>query len=99
MWAFLWFPTPFKSWTLFDDGPYISLAQSRFSLFFATLYCYHNNLILLGLFWASRLFLLQWLVMATILLLLMGSYVPLGIHGPFAFFGLPRPICFSWAFY
>ena len=34
--------------------------------------------------------------MGTVLLLLMGSYVPLGfplgIHGPIAFFGLPRPV-------
>ena len=39
----------------------------------------------------------QWLGMATGLLLLMGSYVPLGfplgILGLFAFFGLPRPFC------
>ena len=28
MWAFLWFPAPFKSWALFDDGPYISLVHS-----------------------------------------------------------------------
>ena len=28
MWAFLWFPAPFKSWVLSDDGPYISLVHS-----------------------------------------------------------------------
>ena len=35
--------------------------------------------------------------MGTVLLLLMGFYVPLGIplgiYGPIAFFGLPRPVC------
>ena len=52
MWAFLWFPAPFRSWALYDDGPYISLAHSWFSLFPATLNCYscRNNLILLYLF-------------------------------------------------
>ena len=52
MLAFLWFPTPFKSWVLYDDGFYISLAHSWFSLFPATLNCYscRNNLILLYFF-------------------------------------------------
>ena len=93
MWAFLCFPAPFKSWTLSDDGPYISLAHSWFSLFFAMLYCYfcRNNLILLGLFWASHLF-----------------FLSVAWHGHwFAFiygllcsfwlsFGHPRPVCFLW---
>ena len=39
--------------------------------------------------------------MGTILLLLMGSYVPLGfplgIHGLIAFFGHSQPDCFLWA--
>ena len=95
MWAFLCFPAPSKSWTLSDDGPYISLAHSWFSLFLAMLYCYscRNNLILLGLFWASHLFLLS-----------------VACHGHcFAFtFGLLClfghsfehlwPVCFLWIF-
>ena len=35
----------------------------------------------------------QWPVMGTVLLLLMGSYVTLGIHDLIAFVGLPRPVC------
>ena len=52
MWAFLWFFAPFRSWALYDDGPYISLDHFCFSSLLATLNCYscHNNLILLDLF-------------------------------------------------
>ena len=55
---FFVFPLHFKSWTVSGDGSYISLAHSWFSLFLVMLYCYscRNNLILLGLFWANRLF-------------------------------------------
>ena len=89
MWAFLWFPASFKSWTLSDDGPYISLAHSRFSLFLATLYCYsyRNNLILLGLFWASRLFLLSVACHGHCFAFTYGLLCP---------FGHPRPFCFLW---
>ena len=100
MWAFLWFPAPFRSWALYDDGPCISLAHSWFSLLPATLnyYSCHNNLILLDLFLGQPFIpFLSGLSWALFLLLLMGSYVPLsfplGIHGPITFFGLPRPVC------
>ena len=57
--------------------------------------CYscRNNLILLDLFFGPAVYpFSQWPVMGTVLLLLIGSYVPLGIHGLIAFFGLPRPV-------
>ena len=90
MWAFLCFPAPFKSWTLPDNGPYLSLGHSRFSLFFAMLYYYscHNNLILLGLFWASRLFLLSVACHGHCFAFTYGLLCP---------FGHPRPVCFLWA--
>ena len=54
--------------------------------------CYscHNNLILLDPFFGPAVYpFSQWPVTGTVLLLLMGSYVPLGfpldIHGPIAF--------------
>ena len=62
--------------------------------------CYscRNNLILLDLFFGLAVYpFSQWPVIGTVLLLLLGSYVPLGfplgIHCPIAFFGLPRPVC------
>ena len=94
MWAVLCFPAPFKSWTVSDDGPYISLAHSWFSLFLATLYCYscYNNLILLGLFWASRLFLLSVACRGHCFAFTYGLLCPFGFS-----FGHPRPVCFLWA--
>ena len=93
MWAFLWFPAPFKSWALSDDGPYLSLTHSLFSLFLATLYYYscRNNLILLGLFWASRLFLLLVACHGYCFAFTYGLLCPFGLS-----FGHPRPDCFLW---
>ena len=94
MWAFLWFLAPFKSWTLSDDGPHISLAHSRFSLFLATLYCYscRKNLILLSHFWASRLFLLSVACHGHSFAFTYGLLCPFGLS-----FRHPRPIYFLWA--
>ena len=91
MWAFLCFPAPFKSWTMSDDGPYISLAHSWLSLFLTMLYCYsyRNNLILLGLFWASPLFLLSVACHSHCFAFTYGLLCPFGLS-----FGHPRPICF-----
>ena len=60
-----------------------------FSLFFAMLYCYscRNNLILLGLFWASRLFLLS---------VAWHGHCFAFIYGLLCPFGHPRPVCFLW---
>ena len=93
-WAFLWFPAPFKSWALSDDGPYISLAHPWFSLFFATLDCYSccNNLILLDLFWASRLSLFLMACHGHCFAFTYGLLCPFGLS-----FGQPRPDCFLWA--
>ena len=90
MWAFLYFPAPFKSWTLSDDGPYISLAHSWFSLFLAMLYCYscRNNLILLDLVWANCLFLL---------LVTCHGHCFAFTYGLLCPFGHPRLVCFLWA--
>ena len=76
-----------------DDGPYISLAHSRFSLFLATLYCCfcRNNLILLGLFWASRLFLLSVACHDHCFAFTYGLLCPFGLS-----FGHPRPVYFLW---
>ena len=91
MWAFLWFLTPFRSWALYNEGPYISLAHSWFSLFPATLNCYscRNNLILLDLFWASRLFLFSVAYHEHCFAFTYGLLCP---------FGHPRPDCFLWIF-
>ena len=93
MWAFLCFPALFKSWTLSDDGPFISLAHSWFSLFLAMLYCYSccNNLILLGLFWVSRLFLLSMACHDHYFAFTYGLLCPFGLS-----FGHPRPVYFLW---
>ena len=49
-------------------------------------YSYRNDLILLDPFLGQPFYpFSQWPVTGTVLLLLMGSYVPLGIHGPIAF--------------
>ena len=60
MWVSFCFPASLRSWALFDDGSHISLAHSLFPLFLAMSFCYSccNSLILLGLFWVSRLFVL-----------------------------------------
>ena len=94
MWAFLWFPAPFKSWVLYDDGPYISLVHSWFSLFPATLdyYSCRNNLILLDLFWASRLFLFSVACHGHCFAFTYGLLCPFELS-----FGHPRPDCFLWA--
>ena len=64
-----------------------------FSLFFAMLYCYSycNNLILLGLFWASRLFLLLVACHGHCFAFTYGLLCPFGLS-----FGRPRPVCFLW---
>ena len=100
MWAFLWFPAPFRSWALYDGGPYIYLAHFWLTLLPATLNCYscRNNLILLDHFLGQPFIpFLSGLSWALFLLLHMGSYVslgfPLGIHGLIALFGLSRPVC------
>ena len=61
-----------------------------FSLFLAMLYCYSccNNLILLGLFWAIRLFLLSVACHGHCFAFTYGLLCP---------FGHPRPVCFLWA--
>ena len=94
MWAFLYFLAPFKSWTFSDDGSYISLAHSWFSLFLAMLYCYscRNNLILLGLFWASRLFLLSVACHGHCFAFTYGLLCPFRLS-----FRHPRPDRFLWA--
>ena len=87
---FFVFPLHFRSWTVSSDGSYISLAHSWFSLFFAMLYCYscRNNLILLGLFWASCLFILSVACHGHCFVFTYGLLCP---------FGHPRPVCFLWA--
>ena len=105
MWAFFCFPAPFKSWTLSDDGLYISLAHFLFSLLLVTLNCYscRNNLILLDLFlgqpfipflsglsWALFCF-YSWALMS--LWASMARLFSLGFHGPFTNSTLP------WTFY
>ena len=53
-----------------------------------TLNCYscRNDLILLDPFFGLAVYpFFQWPITGTVLLLLMGSYVPLGIHDPIAF--------------
>ena len=91
---FFVFPIHFKRWTVFDDEPYISLAHSWFSLFLAMLYCYSccNNLILLGLFWASRLFLLSVACHDHCFTFTYGLLCPFELS-----FGHPWPVCFLWA--
>ena len=91
---FFVFPLHFKRWTVFDDGPYISLAHSWFSLFLAMLYCYsyRNNLILLGLFCASRLFLLSVACNGHCFAFTYRLLCPFGLS-----FGHPWPVCFLWA--
>lgn len=105
MWAFLWFPAPFRSWASYDDGPYISLAYFWFSLSPVMLNCYscRNNLILLdlflsqpfihflsGLLWALFCF-YSWAPMS--LWASMTWLLSLGFLDPFANSTL------SWAFY
>ena len=65
-----------------------------FSLFLAMLYCYscRNNLILLGLFWASRLFLLSMAWHGHWFAFIYGLLCPFWLS-----FGHPRPVCFLWA--
>ena len=59
-----------------------------------TYYSCRNDLILLDPFLGQPFIpFAQWPVTGTVLLLLMGSYVPLGVHGPIAFFGLPWHVC------
>ena len=77
---------------MYDNGLFISLAHFLFSSLPATLNCYfcRNDLILLNPFFGPAVYpFSQWPVTGTVLLLLMGSYVPLGfpsgIHGPIAF--------------
>ena len=91
---FFVFPIHFKRWTVVDDGPYISLAHSWFSLFLAMLYCYsyRNNLILLGLFCASRLFLLSVACHGHCFAFTYRLLCPFGLS-----FGHPQPDCFLWA--
>ena len=62
-----------------------------FSLFLAMLYCYSycNNLILMGLFWASRLFLLS---------VAWHDHYFTFTYGLLCPFGHPQPVCFLWAF-
>ena len=73
-----------------------------FSSLPVTLNCYscRNDSILLDPFLGRPFYSFsQWLITGTVFcsFSLMGSYVPLGfplgIHGPIAFFGLPRPVC------
>ena len=92
MWAFFWSFAPFRSWVSYDNGLYISLAHFWFSSLPATLnyYSCRNDLILLDPFFGPAIYpFSQWPVTGTVLLLLMGFYVPLGfplgIHGPIAF--------------
>ena len=65
-----------------------------FSLFLAMLYCYsyRNNLILLGLFWASRLFLLSVAWHDHCFAFTYGLLCSFGLS-----FGHPWPVCFLWA--
>ena len=97
--AFFWFFAPFKSWASYDNGLYISLAHFWFSSLPATLNCYSccNDLILLDPFLGQPLILSQWPVTGTVLLLLMGSYVPLDF--PLGFLGLFVNSTLPWAFY
>ena len=90
MWAFLWFPTPFRSWALYNEGPYISLAHSWFSLFPAMLNCYsyRNNLILLYLFLGQSLSLFS---------VACHGHCFAFTHGLLCPFGHPQPDCFLWA--
>ena len=93
--AFFWFFAPFRSWASYDNGLYISLARFWFSLLSAMLNFYfcRNNLILLDPFFGSAVYpFSQWPVTGTVLLLLMGSYVPLGFP-----LGIHSPITFLWA--
>ena len=93
--AFFWFFAPFRIWASYDIGLYISLALFWFSLLPAMLNCYscRNNLILLDPFFGPAIYpFSQWPVTGTVLLLLMGSYVPLGFS-----FGHSWPDCFLWA--
>ena len=65
-----------------------------FSLFLVMLYCYscRNNLILLGLFWANRLFLLSVAWHGHCFAFTYGLVCPSGLS-----FGHPRLVCFLWA--
>ena len=92
---FFIFPLHFKSWAVSGEGPYISLAHSWFSLFLAMLYCYSccNNLILLGLFWAIRLFLLSVACHGHCFAFTYELLCPFGLS-----FGRPRLVCFLWAY-
>ena len=86
--AFFWSFAPFRSWVSYNNGLYISLAHFWFSSLPATLNCYscRNDLILLDPFFGPTVYpFSQWPVIGTVLFLLMGSYVPLGIHGLIAF--------------
>ena len=65
-----------------------------FSLFPTILYCYscRNNLILLGLFWVSRVFLLSVAWHGHCFTFTYELLCPFGFS-----FGHPRPVCFLWA--
>ena len=65
-----------------------------FPLFFAMSYCYSccNNLILLGLFWASHLFLLSVTWHSHCFAFTYGLLCPFGLS-----FEHPWPVCFLWA--
>ena len=97
MWVAFQFPAPFKSWALFDTGPYISfglfLDYSHFLPYYSIILA-----VMTQSCWASlgQPFTLSpngltW----PLVFLFMGSCVPfvflLGILGLFAFFGLPWP--------
>ena len=85
---------PWLLLTKTGDGPYISLVYSSFSLFPATLNCYscRNNLILVDLFWVSRLFLFSVACHEHCFAFTYGLLCPFGLS-----FGHPRPDCFLWA--
>ena len=93
--AFFWFFAPFRSWASNDNGLYISLAHFWFSSLPVTLNCYscRNDLILLDPLFGPAVYpFSQWPVTGTVLLLLIGSYVPLGFS-----LGIHSPITFLWA--
>ena len=103
MWATFWFPAPLRSWALFDTVLYISFAPFLDYPYFLSYYSVTPTVMTQSC-WAylgQRFTLspsgLVWLLV----FLLMGSYVLLGILGPFTnsafpwaftnFIGLPWP--------
>ena len=94
-WAILCFPLHSRAELYLMMGLTFLWPTPWFPLFLVMSFCYscRNNLILLGLFWASRLFLLSVAWHGHYFAFTYGLLCPFGLS-----FEHPWPVCFFWVF-